>query len=163
MNPRLAATTFLLSVFISACATEGTPQATPVPATATEALIVPTDTFIPATETSVPATEVPTLATEPPAAGSDGVSFVNDVLPVFQASCINCHGGREIKEGLDLTTYEGTMAGSFNGTVLTPGNSNDSYLVHQLLEGEMPKRGPRLADDQIQIIVDWINQGALNN
>jgi hypothetical protein len=47
--------------------------------------------------------------------------------------------------------------------VITAGNADDSYLVHQLLEGEMPKRGPRLADDQIQIIVDWINQGAINN
>jgi mono/diheme cytochrome c family protein len=162
MKPRLAAITFLLTLFISACATEATPQATPVPATATETLIVPTETSIPATETSAPLTEAP-VATEPPATSSGDVSFVNDVLPIFPATCVKCHGGQEVKEGLDLTTYDGLIAGSFNGAVITPGNADDSYLVHQLLEGEMPKRGPRLADDQIQIIVDWVNQGAINN
>ncbi len=162
MNPRLIAITFLLTLLISACATEGTFQATPVPATATEALIVPTDTSIPATETAVPATEAP-AATEPPITSNGDVSFVNDVLPIFQASCVKCHGGEQLKEGLDLTTYDGIIAGSLNGAVMTPGNADDSYIVHQMLEGEMPKRAPRLADDQIQIIVDWINEGAINN
>jgi mono/diheme cytochrome c family protein len=158
MNRRLAATIFLLTLFISACAS----PATPAPATATETLIVPTDTSIPATETSAPATEVPT-ATEPSTTSTGDVSFANDVLPIFQATCVKCHGGEDLKEGLDLTTYDGLIAGSFNGAVITAGNADDSYLVHQLLEGEMPKRGPRLADEQIQIIVDWINQGAINN
>jgi mono/diheme cytochrome c family protein len=162
MKQRLAATTIFITLIISACATAATPPATPEPATATETVPTLTETSVPATDTSAPATEVPTIATEPPAA-NEAISFANDVLPIFQASCANCHGGREIKEGLDLTTYEGTIAGSFNGTVITPGNADDSYLVHQLIEGEMPKRGPRLADDQIQIIVDWINQGAINN
>lgn len=162
MKQRLAATTILLTLFISACATTATPQATPEPATATETVPTLTETPVPATNTSAPATEVPAVATEPPADSGD-ISFANDVLPIFQASCANCHGGREIKEGLDLTNYEGVIKGSFNGPVINPGNADDSYLAQQVIEGEMPKRGPHLADDQIQIIVDWINQGALNN
>ena len=55
------------------------------------------------------------------------------------------------------------MAGSFNGTVITPGNAEDSFLVQQLLDGEMPKRGPKLTLEQIQIIINWVNAGALNN
>ena len=55
------------------------------------------------------------------------------------------------------------MAGSFNGVVVIPGNAADSFLVQQLINGEMPKRGPKLTDEQIQIISDWINAGALNN
>jgi len=27
----------------------------------------------------------------------------------------------------------------------------------------MPKRGPKLTPDQVQLVVDWINQGALDN
>jgi mono/diheme cytochrome c family protein len=161
MKTRLLIATILLTLFISACAS-ATPQATPEPATATETLSFPTETQIPSTETSAPATETPPAATEPPAS-SGGVSFTNDVLPIFLASCGQCHGVREVKEGLDLTTYEGTMAGSFNGTVITPGNANDSYLIHQIVDGEMPKRGTKLTDEQIQIITDWVNQGALNN
>ncbi|MEW6405026.1 MAG: cytochrome c [Chloroflexota bacterium] len=55
------------------------------------------------------------------------------------------------------------MVGSQNGSVLTPGSADDSFLVEQIVEGEMPKRGPQLTPDQIQIIVDWINAGALDN
>ncbi len=62
-----------------------------------------------------------------------------------------------------MTTYDSLMAGSFNGTVVTPGNAADSFLVQQVVEGEMPKRGPKLTAEQIQIITDWINAGALNN
>jgi hypothetical protein len=28
---------------------------------------------------------------------------------------------------------------------------------------EMPKRGPKLTPDQVQLIMTWINEGALNN
>lgn len=161
MKTKLSIPTILLTLFISACAT-ATPQATPEPATATEALPSPTETQIPSTETSIPLTDTPAVATEPPASSGD-ISFTNDILPIFITSCGQCHGVKEVKEGLDLTTYEGTMAGSFNGTVVTPGNANDSYLVQQIIDGEMPKRGTKLTDEQIQIITDWVNQGALNN
>ena len=62
-----------------------------------------------------------------------------------------------------MTSYDTLMAGSFHGTVVTAGNADDSFLVQQLIEGEMPKRGPKLTAEQVQIIADWINAGALNN
>ena len=49
-----------------------------------------------------------------------------------------------------MRTYEGLMAGSFNGTVLVAGNSADSLLVQQVIKGKMPKRGPKLTTEQIQ-------------
>jgi mono/diheme cytochrome c family protein len=161
MKTRLLITTILMTLFISACAT-ATPPATPEPVPATETSLPPTETQIPSTETSAPATDTPAAATEPPVATGD-VSFTNDVLPILLTSCGQCHGVREVKEGLDLTTHAGIMAGSFNGAVITPGNANDSYLVQQIIDGEMPKRGPKLTAEQIQIITDWVNQGALNN
>ena len=62
-----------------------------------------------------------------------------------------------------MRTYEGLMAGSFNGPVVTPGNSADSLLVELVTKGKMPKRGTKLTPEQIQIISDWIDAGALNN
>jgi len=55
------------------------------------------------------------------------------------------------------------MTGSFNGTVLIPGNSADSLLVQQLINGKMPKRGAKLTPAQINIISNWIDAGASNN
>jgi hypothetical protein len=154
----------LTTILIFACGT-GSPQPSPASspqgesASATNTSLpptaapIPTDTSIP-TETLAPATEAPV---------SSGVSYANDIVPILQASCYNCHGGQFTREGLNLTTYEGIMAGSFNGPVIMPGIAGDSFLVEQIVTGEMPNRGPKLTDEQIQLISEWINQGALNN
>jgi hypothetical protein len=84
-------------------------------------------------------------------------------MPILANSCNECHGGKQIKEGLDMRTYDSLMAGSFNGAVIVAGNSADSFLVQQVVNGKMPKRGPKLTPGQIKIISDWINAGALNN
>ena len=55
------------------------------------------------------------------------------------------------------------MSGSKNGAVVTPGDADSSLLVEMLVNQEMPKRGPKLTPTQIQPIIDWINQGALDN
>ena len=144
---------------ITACGSQATPQPQPEPATATAAVVSPTatDTSIPQPKnTTPPQAETPTQA-------AASVSFAKDIMPIFENNCIKCHGVEQIKEGLDLRTYETLMAGSFNGSVITPGNANDSFLVEQIVKGEMPKRRPKLLPEQIQLIIDWINAGALNN
>ena len=158
--------TLLLSIFlIAACGGESTPQTQPETAAPTETISQPTDTALPAaTDTSAPATVAPTetaAATE--ASTSTGVSYVADVKPIFDAKCIKCHGVESTKEGLDMQTYENVMAGSRNGSVITPGNADDSELVRLIVRGKMPNRGQKLSDEEIQLISDWINQGALNN
>ena len=160
MNKTLIFSLIFLTITISACGAQAT-QPSPLPATATEAVIVPT-----ATDTSAPAptqAQVPQVETPTQAAAAPTVSFANDILPIFNNSCNKCHGVEQVKEGLDMRTYETLMAGSFNGSVITPGSANDSFLVEQIINGEMPKRGQKLLPAQIQLIIDWINAGALNN
>jgi len=146
----------LLTLIVTACGGQAA-QTLPEPVVPTQAVTQPTP--IPtmastATDATMPATEAPVAA---------GVSFATDVKPILANSCNECHGGKQIKEGLDMRTYEGLMAGSFNGPVLVAGNSADSLLVQQVIKGKMPKRGPKLTSEQIQIISDWIDAGALNN
>lgn len=157
----LLISTLIFITALSACGSQTT-QTPLEPAVTTEASAEPTQA---ATSTDIP---LPTSTTAPvvdlPTESSDAdVSFANHVLPIFNASCVKCHGVEQIKEGLDMRTYETLMAGSFNGTVVTPGNPNDSYLLQQIIDGEMPKRGPKLTAEQILIITDWINAGAPNN
>jgi len=157
MKNKLIISLTLLAVSIIACGGLTT-QLQPQPASSTQAVTQPNQV---ATSSSV-ATELPTIesAKDVPA---PGVSFAKDVEPILVNSCNDCHGGRQIKEGLDLRTYEGVMTGSFNGTVLIPGNSADSLLVQQLINGKMPKRGAKLTPAQIKIISNWIDAGASNN
>ena len=146
--------TLLIASTLSACG-GGPTQTPPVPAPVKQTESPPTP--VPAeTETALPA------STEPSAPAS-GTSFTNDVLPIFNASCVKCHGGEQVKEGLDLTAYDKLMAGSFNGSVITPGDPANSFLVKQVMEGKMPKRGSKLTAEQIQIISNWVAEGALNN
>jgi mono/diheme cytochrome c family protein len=128
---------------------------------------IPTSTSQP-TEEVVSATEAPTNIpvvtdiSEPAVAGA-GVSFANDILPMLESRCITCHGGDRIEEGLVLKTHSDIMAGSENGSVVTPGDAANSLLAELVLAQKMPKRGPKLTPPQVQLIIDWINQGALNN
>jgi hypothetical protein len=162
MKNKLIINLTIFALFITACGGLAT-QVSPEPAAPTQAVTQPTsvptlastatDTAVPATDTALPATDAPVA----------GVSFSKDVMPILANSCSECHGGKQMKEGLDLRTYETLMAGSFNGTVLVAGNSADSLLVQQLVNGKMPKRGPKLTPAQIKIISDWVDAGALNN
>lgn len=160
----------LIAGVLSACGAQPveppTSQPTEAVVPATEA---PTD-LPPATDTSAPtepaATEPPATdpaaATQPPVQGAT-VSFANDILPIFESRCANCHGGNEIEEGLILLTHADVLAGSDNGPVVIPGDAANSLLVELVATQEMPKRGPKLTPPQVQLITDWVNQGALNN
>jgi mono/diheme cytochrome c family protein len=84
-------------------------------------------------------------------------------MPIFQQSCIKCHGGEKTEALLSLKDHAALMAGSENGPVLKPGNAADSDLVKLVANGKMPKRANRLPDNQIKILTDWVNAGAPNN
>jgi mono/diheme cytochrome c family protein len=153
---------------LAACGAATQPEAIPVSGptetTAAPATTAPTDP--PATDTAAP-TE-PATATEPavatqPAADGATVSFASDILPLFESRCINCHGGQRTQEGLDLKTHASVMAGSDNGPVVTRGDAENSLMVELVATQKMPKRGPKLTPDQVQLISDWVNQGALDN
>lgn len=102
-----------------------------------------------------------TVAASPTHSGP--VSFAKDVLPIFENSCVKCHGGDFIRKNLDLKTFPSMMAGSENGAVVTPGDAANSLLAKQIINGKMPKKGQKLTPAEIQLIVDWINAGAQNN
>lgn len=157
--------TILIIGLITACASQ--------PASTSTSTSEPTEETVLATETSTSPplstdTAAPTntaQATEPAAATQPAatVSFANDVFPILQSRCINCHGGDRTEEGLVMLTYDELMAGSDNGPVVTAGDTQNSLLVELVSTQKMPKRGPKLTPPQVQVIIDWINQGALNN
>ena len=154
---------FLIAGLLSACGSQ--PTDTPVPAAQpTQASIdapAPTDTAVIPTE--APASQPTEAPTTDPAGKTSPVSFANDVMPILNSRCVNCHGGDRTEEELVMTGYAGLMAGSKNGPVITPSDAGDSLLAELISTQKMPKRGPKLTPPQVQIIIDWINQGALDN
>ena len=123
----------------------------------------PTPTPTPTAPSETPAPESLPTPTPAPTVDLAKVSFAKNVLPIFEQHCIKCHGGKEPKEGLVLESYDKVMAGSLNGSVIEPGNVKDSYLIEMVTSGKMPKKGPRLTPEEIQIITAWVEAGAPDN
>jgi len=104
------------------------------------------------------------------------IRFSADVQPIFNQNCAfaGCHGSASPAQGLVLESgkaYQNLVnvpVVEFPGPIrVVPGNSAMSYLVGKL-EGtafgdRMPDQLPPLPEAEIQIIKDWIDQGAADN
>lgn len=102
-------------------------------------------------------------ATLPPAADRP-IVFSRDIAPLLNTSCVRCHGRGRAKGGFSLETRDALLKGGDSGPALTPGNSQDSYLI-ALVAGldpdeVMPKKGSKLTAEQVGVMRAWIDQGA---
>lgn len=145
-----------LALVLSACA--GQSQ---LAATEAQPIPIPTLTPLPPPLVTEAASLAETPVSELPAPAE--VSFAGEVMPIFSDSCVECHGGAKTRAGLDLTSYVGLISGSQEGAVIFPGSPQESVLLQEVIDGSMPKRGPKLSPDQIKVISDWIAAGAPNN
>ncbi|MDF1824791.1 MAG: PSD1 and planctomycete cytochrome C domain-containing protein [Verrucomicrobiales bacterium] len=94
------------------------------------------------------------------------VDFVKDVRPIFQAHCYDCHSEEAQKSGLRLDVKSAALTGGDNhGPDIVPGKPSESPLIQFLLTGNederMPPKGPRLSADEIEILTDWVREGAV--
>ncbi len=106
-------------------------------------------------------------------AGFVEAGFADDVLPIFEQRCVKCHGGvgpdgeQRLEVLLDLSSYEGVMAGSEYGTVIEPGDSEASLLIEMIVAGDMPSQDDGeeelVPPEEIELIRAWIDEGAENN
>ena len=94
------------------------------------------------------------------------ITYEDDILPIFESACLNCHNADKKKGDLDLSNFSGIMAGGAGGTVADPGEGADSILygtiVHSL-EPFMPPRGEKLSKKDADLVRDWISGGMLEN
>ncbi len=93
-------------------------------------------------------------AVEPP-------TFVGDVAPMFARHCQRCHGAKEPKAGLDVTSPEGIARGGESGPAIVPGDSDQSLLAQMIAARQMPPEGEgRLNDAEIELVRHWIATSA---
>ena len=104
--------------------------------------------------------------------GEPAVSFSQDVQPIINQHCVQCHetgGVGEVTSGLNLMTYDGLMRGTDSGPMVIAGDVEGSNML-VLIEGRADPsiRMPHGQNDpvpkkDIQTIRSWIDQGAKNN
>ena len=109
------------------------------------------------------------------AAVGSSVSFSGDIQPIFDARCKACHYPNGIAPiglqvtGLNLSSYQTVIAGAIARAVVIPDTPCSSVLYLKVTPGppfgsRMPLSGPPfLTDGEIQLIHDWIAEGALAN
>jgi mono/diheme cytochrome c family protein len=100
-----------------------------------------------------------------PAAAADKQPFARtaEVRQVLESHCVECHGGRRTRAGLDLTTRGGLLRGGDSGPAVVPGEAKQSHVVQQITHAVspgMPYRRERLSDTQVALLAAWIDAGA---
>jgi uncharacterized membrane protein len=93
------------------------------------------------------------------------VSFSNDIQPVFNANCnsVGCHSAVSPAASLDLTAVS-AYANLINKHEIYVANPSGSNLVILIAGLQMPKPpAAPLTDYEQQLILNWIQQGAMNN
>jgi mono/diheme cytochrome c family protein len=92
--------------------------------------------------------------------------FENRVRPVLADNCYKCHSqqAEKVKGGLLLDTREGVLKGGESGPALVVGDPEKSLLIKAVRyadpELQMPPKGKKLSDAQIEDLVAWVKMGA---
>ena len=60
------------------------------------------------------------------------INFTSEIQPIFDRSCIKCHGNKRPKSEYQMTSREATMRGGEVGVAVYPGESGRSPLVHSV-------------------------------
>jgi len=91
---------------------------------------------------------------------SQNASFEKTVLPIFQAKCLQCHGEKRQKGGLDLRTKSAISKGGHSGASLKGSSLKDSILWDKIHTDEMPEGKEKLTAKEKDAIRRWIEAGA---
>src|SRR6266576_2807927 len=75
------------------------------------------------------AAEVDLSKLPPPA--TNHIDFSRDIQPIFDQSCLRCHGPEKPKSHFRLDNRDSAIKGGENNkTDIIPGNSTNSVLIH---------------------------------
>jgi WD40 repeat protein len=93
------------------------------------------------------------------------ISFVQQIAPLLLSRCSACHGDRDVQSGYSVFSYERMMKpGSSGSAPIVPGSVDESYFFDLVSAKEpdlwMPHHKPRLVEDEIRLLREWIESGA---
>jgi len=103
------------------------------------------------------------VAQLPPSAAHP-VNFSQEIKPIFEASCIKCHGRGRAKGDFQIDSRETLLKGGESGPAFVAGKSAASLIVELVAgldpDNIMPKKGTKLTPGQVGVLRAWIDQGA---
>lgn len=97
---------------------------------------------------------------------NEAVVYSDIIYPILDMHCTSCHNETKRKGELMMHTPEDLMKGGEGGPALVAGNAANSDMIKRIHlpesdEDHMPPEGKsQLSDDQIDLLVWWVNEGA---
>ena len=89
--------------------------------------------------------------------------FQSEIKPIFEQSCVKCHGPDMAMGKLRLDSEKAVLQGGATGPVVLKGKSTDSLLVKRILgvtdAPRMPMGADPLTPEKVALIRGWIDHG----
>ena len=87
------------------------------------------------------------------------------IQPIFERHCVECHQGWFPKGGLRLDSLENLREGGKNGPSIFPGEPDKGRLINMIRPvpgrfSQMPPGAKSISDTEFEQIRRWIEQGA---
>jgi cytochrome c553 len=94
------------------------------------------------------------------------IDFDEDIRPLLEDYCMDCHGPDKQKSDFRTDRRVALLKGGNSGLpALVPGNPEKSFLLELIKskdpEERMPPKGDPVFDDEIALIEEWIKEGAV--
>jgi mono/diheme cytochrome c family protein len=93
------------------------------------------------------------------------VDYTRDVKPLLQQHCVGCHGAKRQRGDLRLDSRAALLKGGSRGPAVVAGKAAESLLIQAVIQDDpeiaMPPEGDPLSSAEVQVLRDWIDQGAL--
>jgi hypothetical protein len=86
----------------------------------------------------------------PSAIGVRPIAYVQDIKPIFDRDCLNCHGPREAAGNYSVRSYADTMAGQ------RPGDASSSVVVDCAPGGSMYRYFTGDAVTKANLVFRWM-------
>ena len=99
------------------------------------------------------------------AGGKDPIDFNRQIRPILADNCLKCHGGVKEAGGLNLQFRDQALKGGKSDLpAIVPGKPDTSELFRRVTtddeDDRMPKKAGRLTGNQIDLLKQWIAEGA---
>ncbi len=93
------------------------------------------------------------------------IDYFQQVQPLLEAKCLECHRGSKAKGDLRLDTLADALrGGESNGAGIVPGKPDHSAILQRVTTEDedsiMPPKGKRLTPEEVALLTTWIQEGA---
>ena len=97
-----------------------------------------------------------------PVSAADVPVFAENVAPILEQRCVQCHGDKQQLSGLRVDSREALLQGGQRGPSLVPGDAENSTLYRHVSGKSEPRMpfGSTLNEGEIATLKRWIDSGA---